>query len=56
MRVLAIDSGYFGPSLASNGCIGDFLPFVTIGAFAGGGWYVSAGWLFWFVSIERGPR
>jgi hypothetical protein len=43
--------GYLGPGLNGAGVL-DFLPYSTIGAFAGGGGYVSIGWLFWFVSIE----
>ena len=51
------DCGYVGPSLMSSGCVADFLPFLTVGLFAGGGGYVSAGWLFWYVSMEwRGAK
>ena len=55
MRRLTFDAGYLGPSLNLAGVF-SFLPYLTIGTFAGGGGYVSAGWLFWFASVEWRPK
>lgn len=45
------DFGYLGPSLQLVG-VCDFLPYLYVSRFAGGGGCMQIGWLFWFATIE----
>jgi len=52
---LIFDFGYLGPSLNCAG-VCDLLPYLTIGNWANGSGHLSAGWLFWYASIEWNAR
>ena len=51
MKWLTFEAGYWGPSLEFTGVI-EILPYVTVTGFAGGGGYISAGWIFWYANVE----